>query len=117
MSWRGFEKRVKSPTSATCADVLSGDFRLFYLLWLTAVQDGLVSEDDVEPLPGIGPLTGALQGFAAFFGVDPNLMQAAAEQGADIAATSKDGLRKILAAILEREKIELLLCVMEGDPQ
>ena len=78
--------------------MLSGDFRLFYLLWLTAVQDELVSDDEVEPLPGIGPLTGPFQGFVEFFGIDPDLVQAAAERGAD-SATSKDDLRQTLAAI------------------
>jgi hypothetical protein len=97
------------------ADVLSGDFRLFYLLWLTAVQYELVADDEVEPLPGIGPLTGALEGFAEFFCIDSDLVQAAAECGADDAAISKDDLHEILAAIPEREKIELLLRVVDGD--
>jgi hypothetical protein len=97
------------------ADVLSGDFRLFYLLWLTAAQDELIPDDDAEPLPGIGPLTGALEGFAQFFDIDPDLMQAAAERGTDVTATSNDDLRKTLAAIPEREKMELLLRVVDGD--
>ncbi len=71
------------------AGVLSGDFRLFYLLWLTAVQEGLIADDEVEPLPGIGPSTGALESFAEFFGIDLDLVQAAAERGANVAATSK----------------------------
>jgi hypothetical protein len=96
------------------SDVLSGDLRLFYLLWLTMVQDELVSHDKVEPLPGVGPLTGALEGVAEFFGVDPDLVQAAAERGAD-AATSNDELRETLALIPERDKIELLLRVVDGD--
>jgi hypothetical protein len=96
-------------------DVLSGDFRLFYLLWLTAVQDELVSEDEVEPLPGIGSLTGALERFAEFFRIDSDLVQAAAECGADDTATSNDDLHKTLASIPEREKIELLLRVVDGD--
>lgn len=96
-------------------DVLSGDFRLFYLLWLTAVQDELLADDEVEPLPGIGPLTGALESFAEFFGIDPDLVQAAAEWGADGAAMSEDGLRDTLAVIPEHEKIELLLRVADGD--
>lgn len=96
------------------SDVLSGDLRLFYLLWLTVVQDELVSDNEVEPLLGIGPLTGALAGFADFFGIDPDLVQAAAERGADT-AMSKDDLRKTLAIIPEREKIELLLRVVDGD--
>jgi hypothetical protein len=97
------------------AEVLSGDLRLFYLLWLTAVQDHLVSDSEVEPLPGIGPLTGALEGFAEFFGVDPDLVQAAAESGSGDATTSKDHLREAVTAIAAEEKTELLLRVIEGD--
>jgi hypothetical protein len=97
------------------ADLLSGDLRLFYLLWLMAVQYDLVSDDEVEPLPGIGPLTGALQSFAEFFCIDPDLVQAAAECGADDAAASKDDRRETLAVIPEREKVELLLRVVDGD--
>lgn len=61
------------------SDVLSGDMRLFYLLWLTAAEDDLLAEDAAEPLPGIGPLTGPLEAFAEFFGIDPDLVEAAAE--------------------------------------
>jgi hypothetical protein len=96
-------------------DVLSGDFRLFYLLWLTAVQDEVVPEDELEPLPGIAPLTGALEGFAEFFGIDPDLVEAAAELSADDAAMSEDAVRKALAVIPERERVDLLLRVVDGD--
>ena len=49
------------------ADLLIGDLRLFYLLWLIAVREELVPADEVEPLPGIGSLTAALEAFATFF--------------------------------------------------
>ena len=97
------------------SDVLSGDLRLFYLLWLTAVQDELISPDEVEPLAGIGPLSGAHEGFAAFFGLDPDLVQAAAERSMEGAALSGDDLRAVLAAIPEQEKTELLSRVLAGD--
>jgi hypothetical protein len=97
------------------ADLLAGDLRLFYLLWLTAVQDERVSNDEMEPLPGIGPLTGALEGLAEFLGIDADLVQVAAERVANGQATSRDDLREALAAIPEREKIELLLRVVDGD--
>ena len=42
------------------ADLLAGDLRLLYLLWLTAAEAGDLSDDEKEPLPGIGPLNGAL---------------------------------------------------------
>src|SRR3546814_2108040 len=56
-----------------------------------------------------------LEGFAEFFGVDPDLMQAAAELAEGDATTSKDDLRETLAAIPDREKIDLLLRVADGD--
>src|SRR5258708_9000908 len=96
-------------------DVLSEDLRLFYLLWLTTMQDELIPEDEIEPLPGIAPLTGALEAFADFFGLDPHLVEAAAELGADHTAVSKDELLKALAAIPEPQKVELLLLVVGGD--
>jgi hypothetical protein len=96
-------------------DLLSGDLRLFYLLWLVAVQDEFVPDNEIEPLPGIGPLTGALEGFAEFFGIDPDLVEAAAELAADDASMTKDELRDALAVIPEREKVELLLRVVDGD--
>lgn len=98
------------------ADVLSGDLRLFYLLWLAAVQDELISDAEVEPLPGIGPLTGVLEAFAEFFAIDADLVAAAAECGAGNATVSKDDLLNSLAAISERDKTELLLRVVDGDP-
>jgi hypothetical protein len=97
-------------------DLLSGDLRLFYLLWLKALQEEIVPEDELEPLPGIAPLTGALEAFAEFFAIDPDLVAAAAELGADDAAMSKDTLRQALALIPEREKTELLLRVVDGEP-
>jgi hypothetical protein len=98
------------------ADVLAGDLRPFYLLWLAAVQDELVADDELEPLPGIGPLTGALEAFADFFDVDPDLVRAAAESGSDDAPTSRSNLREAVAAISERDKTELLLRLIEGEP-
>lgn len=97
------------------ADVLSGDLRLFYLLWLTAVQDEAVADDEVEPLPGIAPLTGALEGFAEFFAIDADLVQAAAERAVDETATSETDRRRALAAIPDGDKIELLRRVADGD--
>jgi hypothetical protein len=70
-------------------DLLAGDLGLFYLLWLTAVQQELVADDDVEPLLGIGPLTGPLEAFATFFGVDPDVLLAAAERGETCPASTK----------------------------
>jgi len=97
------------------SDVLAGDFRLFYLWWLVAVEDGVVADDEIEPMQGIGPLTGALEAFANFFVIDPDLVQAAAELEADEAAMSKADLRRGLAGMSERDKAELLLRLADGE--
>ena len=43
------------------AEVLAGDLRLFYLLWLTAVQAEVFEADQPEPMPGIGPMSASWQ--------------------------------------------------------
>ena len=100
------------------ADLLAGDFRVLYMAWLLAVEDESLVDDAPEPLPGIGPLTGALEAFAAFFGLDPDLVEAAAERSAtpEREAGISDAARAILAAIPEPEKTAWLTRLFEGDP-
>ena len=95
-----------------------GDLRLFYVLWLTAVEAGHLRDDEKEPLPGIGPLTGALEAFANFFHLDPDLVQAAAEapMNADLGKVSAAARRRAVEAIPEAEKTALLRRLVDGDP-
>jgi hypothetical protein len=100
------------------SDMLGGDLRLFHLLWLVAVEDGDVEDDMSEPLPGLGPMTGALQGFAQFFGIDTNLIAAAAEQSEEASGQDKaasDTLRRYVEELPEAEKTAFLLRLVEGD--
>jgi hypothetical protein len=76
-----------------------------------AAQDELVPEDELEPMSGISPLTGALESLAEFLVIDPDLVAAAAELGAGDTSLSRDEMRLALAAIPEREKVELLRAV------
>ena len=100
------------------ADVLSGDLRLFYLLWLKALEGGELEDDETEPLPGIGPLTGALEAFAEFFRIDPDLLQSAVEaaEPGDGGESFADATREAIAAIPEAEKTTLLQRLSDGDP-
>lgn len=97
------------------ADLLAGDLRMLYLVWLMAAQAGAVPEDAPEPLPGIGPLTGPLAAFAEFFGLDPDLVEAAAEREPAVPGASPKAARAAVAALPEAEKTALLLRVLEGD--
>ena len=100
------------------ADLLSGDLRLLYLLWLAEVEIGDRKDDETEPLPGIGPLTGALRAFAEFFRIDPDLVEAASEAHAGMVGGDPppEALHAVLAAIPEDEKTDLLLRLVEGEP-
>ena len=101
------------------ADLLSADLRLFYLLWLTAVEAGDLEGDEEEPLPGIGPLSGALEAFADFFSFDLDLVQAAAEAPGfgDLEEVSATARHRAVEAIPEAEETALLRRVADGDPQ
>ncbi|MFZ4410928.1 MAG: hypothetical protein ACOYOH_26535 [Paracraurococcus sp.] len=100
------------------ADLLAGDLRLLHLLWLTAVELGALDDDAREPLPGLGPLTPALDACARFFGVDPDLVEAAAERVAEppFAELTTDAVRRAIAALPEAEKTGLLLRLFENPP-
>ena len=100
------------------ADVLSSDLRLFYLLWLKALERGELEDDETEPLPGIGPLTAALEAFAEFFRIDPDLLQSAVEASGpeDGGESFVDATREAIAAIPEAEKTALLQRLADGDP-
>jgi len=98
------------------AEVLAGDLRLFYLLWLMAVEADAFEPGDPEPMSGIGPMTGTLEAFVNFFGLDPYLVRSAAERSADASAKSSDGARRVITAMTDREKTEILMRLLDGDP-
>ena len=100
------------------ADLLSGDWRLPYLLWLTGVENGNVRDDALEPLSGIAPLNGGLQAFAEFLRIDGDLVQAAAEAGKDARSqtSSPAALRAVISKMPESQRTDFLLRLAEGDP-
>ena len=97
------------------ADLLAGDLRLFYLLWLGAIEGDELGDDEIEPMPEFGPLTGALGAFAEFFGIDPDLVEAAADRPVTAMATSPDAAGKVIAAMADREKTDLLTRLHDSD--
>jgi hypothetical protein len=100
------------------AEVLAGDLRLFYLLWLTAVQAEVFEADQPEPMPGIAPMSASLEAFAEFFGIDSDLVQAAAERPAVAIANaiSADAVRRIISAMSVPDKTAMLSRLFDGDP-
>jgi hypothetical protein len=98
------------------ADVLSGDLRVFYLLWLTAVEAGEIEADALELMPGIGPMTGPLTAFADFFALDRDLVSAAAESLVEPIAITADASRSVIGSMTADEATDMLLRLHDGDP-
>ena len=99
------------------AELLSGDLRLPYLLWLAAADREMLRDDAQEPLAGVGPLTEGLEAFGRYFGIDPNLVRAAGETtaGPDCGEISPETALAALKEMPEDEKTELLHRFFMGD--
>nr|WP_294509063.1 hypothetical protein [uncultured Rhodopila sp.] len=97
------------------ADLLGGDSRVLYLLWLMAVEAEGIEPDEPEPLPGIGPMTDALEAFVNFFGIDPDLAAAAAER-VSMEQIAPGAAQAVIAAMDGPGKNALLLRLFESDP-
>lgn len=98
-------------------ELLSGDRRLPYLLWLTGVENGSFHDEALEPLPGIAPLSGGLVAFAEFFRIDRDLLTAAAERRDGTVSQERQSARThtAIATLSETQKTALLLRLAEGD--
>lgn len=98
-------------------DIILGDLRAFYLIWLMAVENSLIGDEEMEPLPGMGPLSAPLRAFAAFFAIDSDLVDAAAAEGAPQPPEAKRGAAKtFIRSLPEGDKVALLLRLHDGEP-
>lgn len=91
---------------------------MFYLLWLTAVQAEVLAADQPEPMPGIGPMLASLEAFAEFFGIDSDLVEAAAERSTIVRASalSAEAVQGIISAMTNADKTTMLSRLFNGDP-
>lgn len=98
-------------------EILRGDLRLFYLVWLMAVEDGLVEDDVIEPLAGLAPMSVGLTAAADFFDIDPDLVEAAAASGGPVISSDdeRDAAAAFIRALSMVEKDDLLLRLYDND--
>lgn len=94
-------------------ELLAGDLRLLYLCWLWLVQHDVICDESPEPLPGVGPLTASQEALADFIGLDPMLLEAAAECGPD--APDEAGREAFIRALPTAEKEAQLLRLLAGE--
>jgi len=100
-------------------EILSGDLRALYLVWLLSVQEAYEEElDPGEPEPPVPPglsgLSGPLQDLCQFLRIDEHLVGAAGE-ASEKAEDSRSGLATWISALPGEEKDQLLLQVVEGN--
>ena len=130
------EESVLPALAPLRSDLLDGDLRLFYLLWLKALElatlddslevdedeqiyelgAGLVGPDDPEPMAGIGPLTEQLRAFAEFFQIDTDLVAAAAERSPARRSLSAEAIQAAIGRVPKQVRTDILTRLHAGDP-
>ena len=98
------------------AELARGDLRALYLGWLLRAQTGELDDDDTEPPvpPGLGQLTGPLEGLAEFLRIDQDLLYVAAEASPPMAEARLDRneVRRWVGKLPAKEKDVLIADLM-----
>lgn len=99
-------------------ELLRGDLRMLYLAWLMAVQ--VEPEDDDEDLfeppvpPNLGHLSSALSSFVDLFGLDEDLISAAAENS-PVQEEESEPIEAWVAALPQVERNDFLVRLARGE--
>jgi hypothetical protein len=100
------------------ADVAGGDERALYLAWLLDVQWGVIDDDAIEPSrpEGLGRLSPALASFVDLFGLDGDLVAAAASGDSTAPPEpSPSDIERWLAGLSPDEHVAWLSRVARGE--
>lgn len=95
-------------------DLMAGDLRLLYLVWLRAAPALAgydLDEDPIEPPlpPNLGQLSPPLKSFMEWVELDPDLVAAAAQASSRVKAPTKSSLEDHLSALSAEEQQGFLL--------
>jgi hypothetical protein len=98
------------------AELLAGDLRVLYLLWLLSVQVGEVADDAVEPpVPAsLSALTGSQTALVEFLRIDRDLIDVAAAGSPPVHEARVD-VAVWVAGLSGAERDALLVGLLEGD--
>ncbi len=102
-------------------DLLSGDLRLLYLVWLRVapyLAGNALDDDPVEPPlpPNLSQLSQPLKAFMKLVELDPDWVAAAASESPRHQAPSDPPLENWLSALSEAERQEFLLKLVRREP-
>jgi hypothetical protein len=123
------ERGLLSTLARLRDDILQGDYRALYLVWLKAMsqESGDYEEDEDDPdnffsdpeppLPaGLKKLTPPLKALADFFEIDPFLISAASERSPDLTALQQADFVPLISRLTRRECDEFLLKIVNAEP-
>ena len=103
-------------------DLLAGDYRALFLLWLQAAfMEGLGEEEEGTKLrlppipPGLRSLSGAHRTLMGFFGIDPDLVAATAPFSAPIRQVTNEDLAREFDAMAGIEHTRILRRMALGE--
>ncbi|MCC6568919.1 MAG: hypothetical protein IT315_06745 [Anaerolineales bacterium] len=99
--------------------LLQGDMRALYLIWLKAIASENNSEGTKfePPVPaGLKKLNASLQALAEFFEIDPHLISAAADTSGQITSTPQPDLESAIQKLSADERDSHLLQILRGEP-
>lgn len=100
------------------ADLMNGDLRCLYLGWLVAAQEGHLEDDEIEPPvpPGLRALSSSLRTLADFLRIDPDWIEAAAEESAEAQAMAPthDEVANWVAEMPPKERDAVVAALLEG---
>ena len=113
--WGG--EGVLSSVLPVRAEILAGDLRALYLMWLLEVGHEAVDTEEVEPpVPdGLATLTGSQTALAEFLRIDPDLLAEAASGSASRRPAPGPGIEDWVAHLAADERDELLVGLLRGD--
>ncbi len=94
---------------------IASDLRVFYLVWLKGVEFMSLTDEHVEPIPGLDPFGGALEECAQFFEIDEYLVHAAALLQPYEDFPSDEFISSKIAEIPEDRKNILLARLIKGE--
>ena len=101
--------------------IMQGDYRALYLIWLKAVSAEDPEEDNPEiepPIPaGLGKLNSSHQAFMEFFELDEHLIKAAVKASPSLQPASVAPLEKALTQLSRHECENFLRQVLNNEPQ
>jgi hypothetical protein len=97
-------------------EILSGDLRALYLMWLVGLGIGTVGEDEVEPpVPeGLATLTGSQTALVEFLRIDRDLLAVAASGSAASGAVEGPDIEGWVADLPASERDALLVGLLRG---